>query len=292
MSLVMLLRQRIKTVETIRKTTHAMRLTSMSTHAVLNKKMKNLEIYRRELERILKLVKRDINPDISSQTDATAIASTEKELIVVVGSQKGLCGAFNTRLFRYFSLQQHPRDTDIGAVVVIGKKMAENLRDTFKILYSFERFDPANFFVVTQELYQHIVGPAGYTKVTIYSNYPQSFFVQRPMSTTIDIPRQTPMTERELEPVDQCDPVETKSGYQYDEPAAAILKQLENLYLKVHLEEILFESLIAEHAARFISMDASTTNAEKILDDTRRDYNKLRQASITRELMDLMSGLL
>lgn len=291
MSFVMLLRQRIKTVETIRKTTHAMRLTSMSTHALLNKKMHNLETYRRELERVLTLVKKDVVSQL-----ADPIGLPEKELLVVVGSQKGLCGAFNTRLFKYFS-QQNPKTSldqkkDPRAVVSVGKKMTENLHDDYTLLYRFDQFDPTNFFVITNELYQHIVGPAGYTKVTIYSSYPQSFFVQRPMSTTIDIPRQTLTPERELEPVDQCDPVETKSGYQYDEPAEAILKQLENLYLKVHLEEILFESLIAEHAARFISMDASTTNAEKILDDTRRDYNKLRQANITRELMDLMSGLL
>lgn len=289
MSLVMLLRQRIKTVETIRKTTHAMRLTSMSTHALLNKKMHNLETYRRELERVLKLVKRDI----VQKTDL--ISLPEKELLVVVGSQKGLCGAFNTRLCKYF-IQQNPKSTanqkDTRPVVAVGKKMSENLRDEYTLLYAFDRFDPTNFFVITNELYQHIVGPAGYTKVTIYSSYPQSFFVQRPMATTIDVPKRLDPESPAQKSVNTCDPIETKSGYQYDEPADSIFQQLENLYLKIHLEEILFESLIAEHAARFISMDASTTNAEKILDGMRRDYNKIRQASITRELMDLMSGLL
>lgn len=285
MSLVMLLRQRIKTVETIRKTTHAMRLTSMSTHALLNKKMRNLELYRRELERVLKIVKKDATR--ASNNDSSP---HDKELLVVVGSQKGLCGAFNTRLFKYFISETDGKTNN--PIVVVGKKMAENLRDNFELLYSFDTFNPANFFVVTNELYEHVVGPANYTKVTIYSSYPQSFFIQRPMATTIDIPHKRNTSNVTQPPINVCDPAETESGYLYDEPADTIFQQLENLYLKVHLEEVLFESLIAEHAARFISMDASTNNAEKLLDEMRRDYNKIRQTSITRELIDLISGLL
>ncbi len=284
MSLVMLLRQRIKTVETIQKTTHAMRLTSRSTHAVLNKKKHSLETYRRELDRILRIVKKDIASD-----QPVAAQGPERDLVVVVGSQKGLCGGFNTRLYKYF-VQEHPK-TNQEPVVAVGKKIAENLAGEYKLLYAFNAFNPNNFFVVTNELFQHVVGPANYDRVVIYSSYPQSFFVQRPMATTIDIPKKA-APDFVPEPINACEPVETRSGYQYDEPPAIILQQLENLYMKVHLEEVLFESLIAEHAARFISMDSSTNNAEKILVDMRRDYNKVRQASITRELMDLMSGLL
>ncbi|MCL5436887.1 MAG: F0F1 ATP synthase subunit gamma [Candidatus Dependentiae bacterium] len=290
MSLIMLLRQRIKTVEAIHKMTHAMRLTSRSTHAILNKKKQSLETYRRELERILQIVKTDSKTQQAAPNEPPE-AHTTQDLIIVVGSQKGLCGAFNTRLYRYFMQEQEQRAPSQYAIIAIGKKMSENLDAEHQLLYTFNAFNPANFFVVTDELYQHIVGPARYQRVTIYSSYPQSFFVQRPMVTSIEIPQPSPASTTIL-PVDACEPAETVSGYQYDEPPATILEKLERLYVKVHVEEVLFESLIAEHAARFISMDASTTNAEKLLVDMRRDYNKLRQASITRELMDLMSGLL
>jgi F-type H+-transporting ATPase subunit gamma len=54
---------------------------------------------------------------------------------------------------------------------------------------------------------------------------------------------------------------------------------------------MLLQSLTAEHAARFIAMDSSTTNAASLLDTMKLQYNKLRQAKITRELTDLMSAL-
>lgn len=57
--------------------------------------------------------------------------------------------------------------------------------------------------------------------------------------------------------------------------------------LEVTIQHLLFESLLAEQAARFISMDSSTRNAEKILEETILWYNKLRQAKITRELTEL-----
>jgi F-type H+-transporting ATPase subunit gamma len=61
-------------------------------------------------------------------------------------------------------------------------------------------------------------------------------------------------------------------------------------YLEAELQSLLYESLLAEHAARFISMDNATRNAEKLLEETKSDYNKLRQAKITKELTELTSS--
>lgn len=260
-----------------------MRLTSMSTHARLNKNKDRIEAYRQELERILGIARGDCCSSHEQTPSATIPNTPGKNLIVIVGSQKGLCGAFNTRLFRYFEQEYRPKENN--SIIAIGKKMVENIEGKHHLLYSFNLFNQTNFFAVTDELCQHILGPEGYKNVIIYSSYPQSFFIQRPIETTIAVPRPSIHLSENI-----CD--NTASGYQYDQSIATIIKELDQLYMRVHVEEVLFESLIAEHAARFISMDSSTNNADKILAEMRRDYNKLRQASITRELMDLMSGLL
>ncbi len=278
MSHIIHLRQRIKTVTMIQKTTHAMRLTSMSTHARLNKKKLFLEQYRIELEKILKSVKQDVG-SLSSNTDNPPAPCN---LTVIIGSQKGLCGAFNTRLFRFFEDQKTETP---GNLVAIGKKIIEHVAPRHPLHYSFPSFTASNFFALSAELCQHILGHTGYTELTIYSNYPQSFFIQRPIKTVIKVP-QTPESLETQKISHDSGP----SGYLYDQPAPEILTTLERFYLKVQVEEILFNSLIAEHAARFISMDSSSTNATKILEEMKRDYNKLRQASITRELMDLIGG--
>lgn len=274
MSHVILLRQRIKAVETIRKTTHAMRLTSMSSHAQLQKKINALVEYRTAIEQLLTTVHQ-------YKTTASTHEQT-KHLHVAVGSQKGLCGAFNTRLSRFFIDQYHKNAiSDYARVIAIGKKMAELLTPSMPLLYSFTMFSPANFFTVSKELFQHITGPESYTHVTIYSNHPHSFFIQKAVSYTLPVPRITTAADyKTTEPMNlEC-----------DAPIEQIATTLEQLHLKIAIEEILFSSLIAEQASRFISMDASTNNADKVLETMRRDYNKLRQATITRELTDLAGG--
>lgn len=273
----MQLGQRIKTVETIQKTTHAMRLTSMSTHARLHKKQAHLEVYRNEIERILNLIRKD------TCAREPKILEKAKTLSIIIGSQKGLCGAFNLRLFRFFEQEHTPHETEF--LVTIGKKTTELFEPGYKLHYTFNTFAAHNFFAIAHELCQHILGATGYTHVTIFSNYPQSFFVQRPTKTVLTVPQFDTASFR-------CKKHTQEQSHCYDEPTPIILDAAEKLFMKVRIEELLFESLIAEHAARFVSMDASTTNAQEMLETMKRDYNKLRQASITRELMDLIGGML
>jgi F-type H+-transporting ATPase subunit gamma len=80
--------------------------------------------------------------------------------------------------------------------------------------------------------------------------------------------------------------------YLWDQAPTDILNQLSQQVLVAQIQYILFESLIAEQAARFISMDNSTKNANDLLETTKLQYNKLRQAKITRELIELSSSLM
>ncbi|MBN2266986.1 MAG: F0F1 ATP synthase subunit gamma [Candidatus Babeliaceae bacterium] len=279
MTQVTQLRQRIRAVELIQKTTHAMRLTSMSTHVRLHKKQAFMESYRHEIEETISNIKEGL-PHFEEQE-----FDSEKELLVIVGSQKGLCGSFNTKLNRFFE-QEYPDINPNTKIIVIGKRIIESIAAEYRLLYSFELFNPTNFFAISSELCQHLLKPHRYRQVTLISNIPITFFLQRPTKTTIIIP-QPYKTD-----IDQFESFEEGATYLYDQNPFKILANLERLLARVRVEEILFKSLIAEQAARFISMDASTTNAEKMLSDMKRDYNKLRQATITRELMDLIGGQL
>jgi F-type H+-transporting ATPase subunit gamma len=274
MSHVIQLRQRIKTIETLRKVTHAIRLTSRATHAQLQKKSAELAHYRAELGRLIQ----NLMPLIQQTTPNSP--EHRKHLHIVVGSQRGYCGTFNTRIVRFF--EEHQPPTEKPLIITVGKKAAELLSPTFRLIYSFDTFSAANFFAVSKELYQHLTGPEAYASVTIYSNYSQTFFLQKATQTTLAVPRISYLPA----------PTTHDVPYLFDQPVSTLFYTLEHLHFKSLLEEILFKSLVAEHAARFISMDSSTTNADKVLEIMRRDYNKLRQASITREITDLIGGLL
>jgi len=80
-------------------------------------------------------------------------------------------------------------------------------------------------------------------------------------------------------------------GYYWEQEPAEVLNSLVITYLEARIEQLLFQSLLAEHAARFVSMDSSTRNAKNLLDATKLQYNKLRQAKITKELTELTGSL-
>jgi F-type H+-transporting ATPase subunit gamma len=273
MSQAIQLRQRIKTIDTLRKMTHTMRLTSMSTHARLQRKGAEMGHYRTELGRL----KDQLAPLITPITSAPA---KQKTLCIVVGSQKGMCGTFNLRVTRFFEERHDPADRSL--IITIGKKTTDLLGSKFRLLYAFNTFSATNFFAVSKELYQHITGPENYTSVTFYSNYSHTFFAQKISEQRLYVPQASY----------QALPASPEAPYTFDQSVNSIYYLLEHQYFKSLVEEILFKSLIAEHAARFISMDSSTTNADKILEVMRRDYNKPRQASITREITDLVGGIL
>jgi F-type H+-transporting ATPase subunit gamma len=277
MSRLISLRQRIKTALTIKKTTHAMRLTSMSAHARLQRKKQFLRTYKQSLEGLMhrlgleeKLTKKVLDPEA-------------KELVIIIGSQKGLCGAFNSRLMGLFASENpkalNQKNSDI---VCIGKKIIENIEQRGTIArHSYPNFNAHNFVAIAHELERLIFADNGYHIIKIYSNHPHTFFIQKSIATTI-------VRHRLQETVT----VELRDPYTYEQPPREFHAQLQQLYFKACLEDVLFNSLIAEQAARFIAMDTATRNADTMLHDMQRDYNKLRQALITRELTDLAGGIL
>jgi F-type H+-transporting ATPase subunit gamma len=277
MSRLISLRQRIKTALTIKKTTHAMRLTSMSAHARLQRKKQFLRTYKQSLEGLMhrlgleeKLTNKNLDPEA-------------KELVIVIGSQKGLCGAFNSRLMSYFEQENaqalNQKKSDI---VCVGKKILEYFEQRGTIpRHAYTTFNAQNFVAIAHELELLIFAEDGYHIIKIYSNHPHTFFIQKCIGTTI-------VRHRLQETID----AEHAGEYIYEQKPREFHEQLQRLYFKACLEDVLFNSLIAEQAARFISMDSATRNAETMLSDMQRDYNKLRQALITRELTDLAGGIL
>ena len=96
-----------------------------------------------------------------------------------------------------------------------------------------------------------------------------------------------------LLPIEQENTAEplSKDDYLWEQSPNDLLDQLAYQTLEVQLHYLLFESLLAEHAARFISMDNATRNAQSLLEETQLQYNKLRQAKITKELTELVSNI-
>jgi F-type H+-transporting ATPase subunit gamma len=273
------MRNRIKAVQTIKKITHAMRLIAMSNHSKLQEKRKFLQHYHRVINHIFSAL-HHVEPSWKSSILSPAIA--HKQLIILIGSQKGLCGTFNEALFRYFEqqyMQSHPKHS--YDVIAVGEKVVDYCTNQkLHLINTFREFNTSTLTAIADEIASFMIeAEHSYKKVIIYHNYPKSFFSQKP-SRTIVIPTQESPIEESIE----------LEEYVWEQSPSELLDYLVHVYLKSTIEFALFESLMAEAAARFVSMDSSTRNAEDVLDDLQLEYNKTRQAKITRELSELMGS--
>lgn len=278
------MRQRIKAIETIKKITHAMRLISMSMHSRLRAKAPTLAAYQNEVTKMFQKVKHAA-PHWKNATMFPEAAPESNPLVVLIGSQKGLCGNFNSALFRTFQeLYPEEKLKDIN-LVAIGKHAVDfvNKLPTERVVKTFDNFSSVRLSLISGRLVELISdAEKPYSSVVIVANGLKSFFVQKPMETMV-LPLSMEVDEESAQEL-------PKEPYEWEQSPSDILDDLALQYLTSKVHHLLFQSLLAEQAARFISMDNSTRNAKTLLEETQLLYNKLRQAQITRELTELSAS--
>jgi len=275
------MRQRIKAIETIKKVTHAMRLISMSAHTRLKRKKDPITEYMQEIRTLFTKVQA-LSPEWKNNILMPPRTSNPRMLIILVGSQKGLCGVFNTALINFFKQHIAEYKNREIQVIAVGKKAVEHAKSLpYKIIARYDDFNNRNMFDIAHEL-TDIVTQANkpYNYVHVFSNYLKTFFIQRPHETKL-IPFEPEKKSNIQIPVE---------GYVWEHNIHEILDMLAQQLIEANMQFLLFQSLLAEQAARFISMDSSTRNANNLLEASKLEYNKLRQAKITKELTELASS--
>lgn len=274
------IRQRIKAIETIKKITHAMRLISMSSHTRLSNKKNAIEQYKTTTTDLLQNAYK-AHPSWNSFILQPTKKINPRNLIILIGSQKGLCGNFNTMLFSFFEERMlHQLDKSFQGITV-GKKAETFLaaKKGLSIMNHYVNLNSTTISTITSQLVNIIItAHPHFSSITIFSNVLKTFFAQQPQVTQL-IPFIT-------------DPTNDKKtfSYHWEQSPEIIFKYLTHEYLYARLYYLLYESLLAEQATRFIAMDNSTRNAEQLLDNMNLMYNKLRQTKITRELTELMTS--
>jgi F-type H+-transporting ATPase subunit gamma len=277
------MRQRIKAIETIKKITHAMRLISMSTHSQLKHKQDALQQYKKAITSIASTVENIDDQHISQNSNSKKHA--HHEYVLLIGSEKGLCGNFNVQLFKYFE-KQHQLKKPIHAIAV-GKYAIDFLEQhNAHIHKSFKSFDINNFVSIAHDIADYIIDNNDLiSSVTAYHNVSRSFFLQKPSHYLI-----YPLKDESQQDTGMSR--KNASEYIIEQPLSELFKKLQDLSLKTSLQNTLYNSLLSEQAARFVSMDSSTRNADSLLQAMKLEYNKERQTSITKELTELVGSFL
>lgn len=282
MAQLMQMRRRIKTIETIKKVTNAMRLIAMSGHSKLKSREITIHNYTDSLEQLFYQVKSLIPVDFDPLVRASS-KPKQTPLIILIGSHKGLCGTFNEALFKLFEMT-FPDSAPIDLIALGNKAIScAQTRHSSLLIETFDKFSRTTLNETVWRLTKIILHPDHpYQRVMIASNVLKTFFIQKPTITQL-----LPLDPRKK----IASTADTFDDYIWEQPIDQLARDLAQLYIEAQLHNALFQSLLAEQAARFISMDNATRNAEGLLDMTKLQYNKLRQAKITREITELVSSV-
>ena len=280
------IRTRISSIESTQKITSSMKLVSAAKLRRAQTAIQYLRPYSEKLTEIL----HNLSASAGSMEEMPLFEqrTPEKVVIVVITSNKGLCGAFNANIIKtvnHLMEEQYAAQHAAGNVklVCIGKKGYEQLHAHYPVMeHNDDLLDTPEFTTIasicdqlTQGFLKHEID-----KVDIVYNQFLNAATQR-LTVEGFLPI-SGMQDDEQSPITQ--------DYIIEPSPEEVLTELIPKILKNQLYKTLCDSIASEHGARMISMTKATDNATEILRDLRLKYNNARQSSITNELMEIVSG--
>lgn len=252
-----------------------MRLIAMSAHTKLKASSEQLSLYQRSVNQLFHRLYA-----LAPNWKTSCISPASKtQLIILIGSQKGLCGSFNAHLFTFFEQYHKKHPMALNRYLVVGRKAVDYMLAAHPdhIINTYQTLTIKTVFDITDQIIQHILlAPTPFSSVVIISNVLKRFFLQKPVASTLLPLVIHPDHNKNEQPADTI----------WQQSPTELLDIFLHQYLQTHIYNALFQSLLAEQAARFISMDSSTQSADSMLQETKLWYNKVRQANITKELTE------
>lgn len=214
--------------------------------------------------------------------------------ILVLSTDKGLCGPLNTNLFRKIAEEVKGP----AKFVTVGRKASQFIsRSKRDLEASFTVSDKATFGEIRSMLKLLIEAYLSGEIDTIEVAYPSfvNVLVQEPIIQSllpiIDLREVLAQLKKRVKGEEEILDARKDSREMSFEPSAEdVLHDLPDLYVKVIIHQLLLESRAAEYCARMVAMKAATDNASGLVDDLTLDYNKARQAAITQEILEIAAA--
>jgi F-type H+-transporting ATPase subunit gamma len=213
-----------------------------------------------------------------------------KRAVILVSTDKGLCGALNSNLFR----EATKYSTTTTQFIAVGKKAAQFIaRTRRKLVAEFTYHDTPTFAesqVISRFAQDMFLKGETDAVDVLYTRFINTLS-QRPdlrpflpmgsaESLLAEARGQAAAASTERQPID----------YLFEPDAATVMDRLVLYFLDFRIGQLLLEAKASEHSARMVSMKNATDNAKQIIKDLTLEYNKMRQASITNELLEISSA--
>ena len=284
------IRNRIKSVKNTQKITKAMKLVAASKLRRAQDAINAARPYAVEIGQALQRVSSSVNEgDVEISNPLLETRDVKKVLLVVMTSDRGLCGGFNANIIRRAELfLKENQDTyEEIQIATIGRRGHEHFRkkENLKVRDYPDLFNKLQFrdaLEVAQELSSDYIKGEVDAVYLLYNEFKSAINQIVTLSTLVPV---APESEEEL-PEDERAVLE----YIYEPSAQDVLDQLIPRYVATLVWRSLLESNASEHGARMSAMDSATKNGKEIEDKLTLQYNRARQANITQELMEIVGG--
>jgi len=266
--------------------TSAMNMVASAKLRGAQEKMENFEPYANKFNEAMSNLSGGGNTDAFPLMEVRDVKNVE---IVVVTSDRGLCGSFNANIVKLAvkKMREYEADGKTVSFVCVGKKANQSLKKTGKVRTTFldimGDFQMFNAREIAQDVATYFTD-GGTDKVELIYGHFKSVAIQRPES--VDMLPIAPIES------DEAAEAETKSTapYIYEPSTEEIMDVMQPLYLNVMIYNAMLQVGASEHAARMTAMDNATNACNDIVSDLTLVYNKARQAAVTGELMDIVGG--
>jgi len=283
-------RIRIASVKSTQQITNAMKMVAASKLRKAQTAIIKLRPYAFKLREILQNLSASITD--SDENVFSRERKPEKVLLIVIASNRGLCGAFNSNIIKMAvnltaTTYREQFTGNNVSFITIGRKATEYFRKRkYNVLAShdelFDRLTFANVAVLAENLMKGFAG-GEYDRIDLVYNQFKNAAVQR-----LIVEQYLPVAP----PADSGQAPATKIGsdYIFEPDKETIVRELIPKTLRIQLFKALLDSFASEQGARMTAMQKATENAKDLLRDLNISYNKARQNAITNAILEIVSG--
>jgi F-type H+-transporting ATPase subunit gamma len=281
------LRRRVRAVKSTQQITKAMKMVSTSKLRRAQERILQSRPYANELLRVFNHLAGHVTPEAHPLLKDDPQAA--RTLLVVITGDRGLCGAFNMNVVKgamNYMAEASPNPGRDIALALVGRKGRDFfVRRGFDVRYEevglFQALKWSHAQAIAKTCIDEFLGP-GVSQVYLVYNEFKSVMQQR-------------VVVEKLLPIPKLEPAAEASAfaavdYLFEPSPDELLRTLLPFHVAVQINRALLESGAAEHAARMQAMDSATRNAKEMVDRLTLYMNKVRQAGITREIIEVVSG--
>lgn len=280
------IRNRIKTVKNTAKITSAMKMVSAAKLRRAQTAIESARPYVLKLNDVISNLISGLGDNYSNELTEKR-ETVNNAVFVIIGSDRGLCGSFNTALFKeaykYITETYTKENPNVNVkVITVGKKAGSYFNKTkIEILSKYPDIFTNLDFSTAQKIIDDVKSKYTSGEVDRVFVYVNNF---------VNIIKQEPSLNQIL-PIQTNESQETKkSDYVFEPNEKSILDVLLPKLLNISVWRFLLESNAAEQAARMMAMDNATNNAKELVDKLNIVYNRERQAAITTEMLEIVGG--